>query len=422
MNEDLQFDISNKSSKTRSILKHSYEDSSSEAENSNVSSDSEGEEEKKLRRYRNIDDPDVEKAKKAKRLKESFENDSETENKFHEKSNNKNLNFQNGKAPNQPTQSKKHDNEVKTLRIEEIEEAFNMKEEYKEGNFDEEGNFIWNKKDSDEVYDVWMADISKKDIKAALKAQLNKDKKSAQEIKDLNQKSIELFGNYSIETKDDLSCYLAMILEENESIISTLGKLQKLNKKLFSNKNRNAKNKTKETSDISKTEISKKISQLTEIGDRLLLLGCMNCYEWTKESLIDDLGFKLKNYIKKYEPNQNSTVPILPVNNTETNMKSNNISNEINNEPSDTEGGGLLDDLHTGFEGNIVENTGSVSTTSSSDIMWEYKWSNNPGVDTWGPFPSSNMQSWKDGGFFNEETVVRKVGDSTFTPALKTNF
>jgi hypothetical protein len=39
----------------------------------------------------------------------------------------------------------------------------------------------------------------------------------------------------------------------------------------------------------------------------------------------------------------------------------------------------------------------AASPSLDDQVMWEYKWTTNPGADVYGPYSSEQMRDWKDG-------------------------
>ena len=53
---------------------------------------------------------------------------------------------------------------------------------------------------------------------------------------------------------------------------------------------------------------------------------------------------------------------------------------------------------------SIAPGSGSAHTASSTapsleEVMWEYKWENEEGVELHGPFSSSQMLEWTESGY-----------------------
>jgi len=68
------------------------------------------------------------------------------------------------------------------------------------------------------------------------------------------------------------------------------------------------------------------------------------------------------------------------------------------------------------------ESSESVRETGQGgQEMWEYKW---PGADeVYSNFSSDNMKDWKEGGFFGDGVLVRKVGSADeWTSSVDINF
>ncbi|RCK58851.1 Protein LIN1 [Candida viswanathii] len=99
-------------------------------------------------------------------------------------------------------------------------EAFNLEEEANEGNFDLEGNYIWNDDNPKESAlandDQWLDDYKKKDIKKAKKAQEERERKQMARL---------LENNTNMEPIETLLSGLIDILEPDESPMEALARL-----------------------------------------------------------------------------------------------------------------------------------------------------------------------------------------------------
>lgn len=164
---------------------------------------------------------------------------------------------------------------------------FNIKDELKEGHFDNEGMFIF-KKDTDEIKDNWIDNIDWveiKDVKPATEADdaASEEKSTKIDFEDCLKKLIEL-------------------MNPNETVQKAI---QRLGKSKLKNVNRNRnKNKQKKSPDQSSAADSKeeqeekerkdKLNSLLELSNELLNNGDMNIYETKYETLKYQLDERLK--------------------------------------------------------------------------------------------------------------------------------
>ncbi|OMJ25368.1 CD2 antigen cytoplasmic tail-binding protein 2 [Smittium culicis] len=475
--EDYQYDIPHKK-KISSALKGNNSGSSSE-DNGFDSSESEDGDNRAVRKFHNLEDEkDTKASKKLESIKHNVFGNDDDDDMFNENFTSKDPERKASSSKNN-SKSDKNIANSRFLDIRDIEgqeygqnsgsdkirssdysdeddnseseknpksepkiEAFNMADNYKEGKFDDEGNFVWNKKDSEDIHDTWLTGISKKDIKIASKAKAIKDDEELKKLQSQAKEKLELFDGRTLVSDMDLKSFLIEVLDSNETILSALGKMQsakksilkadRKNKKVTKSKahaqpNKNSDNNNSETDNVSQLHgIIKKINQLTEIGDRFMLQGFTDCYEWTREKLVEDIQVskeRTKRQLRTREQLYEKTSNDFKRPKTDHNQTTNpSIKDQI----SDLDG--LLDDLHDSFQDtksspNSISNSQSHSNTEhKNSTEWEYKWANTPESDLWGPFPSEHMSSWKDSGFFNSETVARKVGEDEFKPILSIDF
>ncbi|PVU93433.1 hypothetical protein BB561_003284 [Smittium simulii] len=465
---DLEFDITNKSRARSNKLNQNYSNSSDDASELDYSSGSDGEEGRKFRKYRNLNsDSSLKKKNLLKKRKIEAELNGEDEdcsslNNHTSRASSSAKKYQNlplspepskssssrrmlqineieGQEDYQESETSENDlfAELKTDQLSDSEseasseadiendithdelnpaskkkslkkelklEPFNVKNDYEEGKFDEEGNFVWNKKDKNDVYDVWMSDVHKKDIKNALKAQTAKQESLTNTFESLKKSSVALFDGLVPNSEVDLKSSLAFILDHNNNSLTTLSSLQKL-KKDATKRSKKAKIKSLPDDKPQFDHIKTKILRITEICDKLIELGHINCYEWTRETLISKLGERLNHRFKFLSESPSSET---------------SLNDSL--EPS-----GLLDDLHSTFDNsnpadNSLSSTNANLNNSLLSTMWEYKWNCNPSAEIYGPFSSAEILAWKNANFFDSNSVFRKIGQLEFAPIDLVNF
>ncbi|EMR09240.1 hypothetical protein PNEG_02574 [Pneumocystis murina B123] len=152
-------------------------------------------------------------------------------------------------------------------------EAFNMKADFEEGRFDEEGNYIRNAPDLNAKHDIWLEGIRREDILRARKAMEKKE----EEDRLLLEKKEELSLENMYET-------LLSLLEVGETILEALQRLGEglEQKKRWTNKNK------KDLQQLKNEETQKKyrdIERITELADKLMQYGHNEIYDLTREAI-----------------------------------------------------------------------------------------------------------------------------------------
>ncbi|KAJ5542414.1 hypothetical protein N7535_004834 [Penicillium sp. DV-2018c] len=230
-------------------------------------------------------------------------------------------------------------------------DAFNMKAEQEEGRFDDQGNYIRKAMDPDAIYDTWLDDVSKKDIRKA---------KEAAEQREAERKEKARVDD-SVLTADALKSIIVH-LDRGETILEALARLGKgLRRKP---KWQNKKNKKKATEDVEMeyedpNEVARKkaIDSITGAADILMGRGQIDIYDTEREKLT-----------RQYRS-------------------------------------------ETGEDWIDPQSTGDV--TEQDPEMWEYRWSDaRDGGDPHGPYDSTMMDSWHKAGYFGEGVEFRRVGDA----------
>ncbi|KAJ1642509.1 hypothetical protein LPJ64_005651 [Coemansia asiatica] len=160
-------------------------------------------------------------------------------------------------------------------------EAFNMKADLEEGQFDSQGNFVWNKKDPQMHQDSWLDGISKKAISQARESKAKKDYQQT-----ANEKSVSL--KWDSISNDDIILAIINNLCPGETILGALARIGGPKKK---NKKKSGRNKwskkEKESKDGEKEEGRRReIERLTELADQAMARGMINIYDETFEQFV----------------------------------------------------------------------------------------------------------------------------------------
>lgn len=263
--------------------------------------------------------------------------------------------------------------------------AFNMREEYEEGRFDMDGNFVRKAGDPDAVHDTWLEGISKKDRRRAREA----EEKRAEEQR---QRTL---ANDQVLTSDAVGTLISR-LEKGETVLEALARLGKgMEKKRpkWQSKKKNRKkiedgegahdNDTKANDDSGNMDVDDATAQakdkqraeleaVTEAADLLLTRGQTNIYEDTREALT-------RQYRRE---------------------TGDDWVDEVNNGASDPDLAGSIDD------------TNGHGSSSSATAQWEYRWADGrDGAQVHGPFDGPTMLAWKDAGFFQEGVEFHRIGE-----------
>ncbi|KAG4305502.1 hypothetical protein PORY_001058 [Pneumocystis oryctolagi] len=156
-------------------------------------------------------------------------------------------------------------------------EAFNMKADFEEGRFDEDGNYIRNAPDLNSKHDVWLEGIKRSDIVKAREAVQKRERE--EQLRSEMEEELTLESMYE---------GLLGFLEVGETVLEALqrlgGGLEQ--KKRWTSKNK--KNMQVEMSDEKYKEMHKKhkeIEKITELADKFMQRGYNEIYDLTREEI-----------------------------------------------------------------------------------------------------------------------------------------
>lgn len=151
-------------------------------------------------------------------------------------------------------------------------EAFHLRDDLEEGDFDADGNFIRKADDSEAHHDSWLEDVSKEDIRKAREAQIKRATDAAEDANSIN-----------FIPKSQLLSNLISLLEIGETPLEALQSLNKCKPV-----RRSRKNKTTELSEedaSAERERRRKVEQITEYTDKLADAGITESFDLTREQL-----------------------------------------------------------------------------------------------------------------------------------------
>lgn len=236
-------------------------------------------------------------------------------------------------------------------------DAFNMRDEAEEGQFDESGNFVRKAADPFAVHDSWLEGSSKRDMRKAKEAE---DKRE----RDRRKRDQE---DDAIPTGQTLGTLIER-LQDEETILEALARLgtSKEKKKPKWHKNRrkaSAAMDLDEDEDPAEKTRKAHVEAITAAADRLLTQGQSDIYDAERALLV-----------RQYR-------------------------RETGEDWVDQAGSG--------------ESNDSVGTSA---VQYEYRWSDaRDGGGIHGPYDGATMTSWNDAGYFGEGVEFRTIGSDDWT-------
>jgi len=241
-------------------------------------------------------------------------------------------------------------------------DAFNMRQEYEEGAFDESGNFIRKAVDPDSVHDRWLEGVSKKEMKKAAAAHERREEERRQQRR----------ADDTFLTSDLLETLLTR-LDKGETALEALARLAKGQvkpkaKKVPKWKQKKQKDadgamevdREKQPEDAAQVRIRGAISAITEAADRLLKRDYPDIYDTEREMLVREY---------RNETGEHWVDPPPP-------------------------------------------DPGEDSAEGKTAPQWEFRWTDGrDDTDRQGPFDGPTMQSWQAAGYFNDSVEFRRAGE-----------
>ena len=242
-------------------------------------------------------------------------------------------------------------------------ERFNLRQEQAEGLFTEDGSYVRKAADPKAHQDAWMEGLTKGQIKRAEEGM----RKQLEREQEMERREAE---ESRVKPQERL-VRLIRCLQPRETALDAMARLKpkKMNKWQASQKWKKSKMAVDQDTPVSEEDAAKAKQQIEEItshADKLLARGMLDIYSTRREILIstyqDESGERFR------------------------------------------------------------ESSESVRETGQGgQETWEYKW---PGADeVYSNFSSDNMKDWKEGGFFGDGVLVRKVGSADeWTSSVDINF
>ncbi|KAF5018878.1 hypothetical protein F66182_9126 [Fusarium sp. NRRL 66182] len=239
-------------------------------------------------------------------------------------------------------------------------EAFNLKQEMEEGQFDQDGNYVRKGGDPDAVHDNWLEGLSKKEMRKAAAAH---ERREAEARKQRLEDDAILVS--------ELLKTLILNLERAETpleALARLGKKQTKPKKIpkwkLKKMNKGAGGMDvdggENTEDAEQKRIKASIDAITEAADKLLSRDHEEIYDQERELLV-------REYRKE--------------------------TGEDWVEPEAT---------HV----NQVEDDAGQKAVVKPGTMWEFRWADGRDGDAkQGPYDGATMKAWQDAGYFPDGAV-----------------
>ncbi|ORY78640.1 hypothetical protein BCR37DRAFT_394577 [Protomyces lactucae-debilis] len=159
-------------------------------------------------------------------------------------------------------------------------DAFNMKAELEHGQFDTDGNYIRQAKDVKDSQDVWLKDVSKRDIAAAREAMMKRQAEEEQRLQDSDEQA----------TVGTLLGELVSYLEKGETLLEALQRFGVLAGSRRKKSKKAAKRQT-DVQDVAtiKTDTEQQaahaIERLTLLASKLMGRMPLDLYELEREGL-----------------------------------------------------------------------------------------------------------------------------------------
>ncbi|GAO14253.1 uncharacterized protein UV8b_08119 [Ustilaginoidea virens] len=240
-------------------------------------------------------------------------------------------------------------------------EAFNLKAEMEEGQFDQAGNYLRKAGDPDAVHDNWLDGLSKKDMKKAAEAH----EKRAIEARKQRLEEADILVS-------DLLKALITRLEPSETpleALARLGKVQPKTKKIpkwkLKKMNKSAPDTEMDTDaaeDPEQARVKDDINAVTDAADKLLSRDFDEVYDQDRELLI-------RSY--RRETGEDWVEPL-----------------------------------------SRQKHEATLHDASNASKLWEFRWTDGrDAAAQQGPFDTATMKAWLDAGYFGQGVEFRVAGN-----------
>ncbi|KAK7208984.1 hypothetical protein V2G26_016162 [Clonostachys chloroleuca] len=239
-------------------------------------------------------------------------------------------------------------------------EAFNLREEMEEGQFDQSGNYIRRAGDPDAEHDNWLQGLGKKDMKKAAEAHMKREQQAREQRLAADNVLVS-----------DLLKSLIVHLEKTETPLEALARLGKRQTKPKKIPQWKLKKLRKDgegmevdqsgAEDPEQVRIREAITTITDAADKLLNRDYEEVYDQERELLVREY---------RRETGEDWVEP------------------------------------------RPEEARGHENATSNPSRQWEFRWlDGRDGGALQGPFDGPTMKAWQDAGYFTEGVEFRPVGE-----------
>jgi len=307
---------------------------------------------------------------------------------------------------------------------------FNMKEEMEEGHFDKQGNYFF-KKDAD-IKDAWLDNVDWKKIRQKENEEKDKDKEDKEDNDDDDDEEEDNnFEDYTpsvISWKEKAPLYeeIISLMQPGENVFKAIKRLGGDRKGKTSSSDRwkkkkaAAKNEGAMTTDSGKsvedtdkdsagdqkdesTASKESMLRLTALADQLLQSGDLGVYESTVE--------KLKHELERNRPKPTAADRSQEAEDDDDALDM--FADEIDAEKlsSKTTGDAGKENGAGATNGDGVKETEAMEDVAqdfSHEVHWWYRWEKSHSAEEHGPFPSTQMKTWSDMGYFPNGVWLRK--------------
>jgi len=280
---------------------------------------------------------------------------------------------------------------------------FNMREEMEEGHFDKEGNYHF-KKDS-EIKDAWLDNVDWRRIRQ--KEMVEKDSDDEED----EASNLEDYTPSVIGWKEKIPLYEEMItiMHPGENVFKAIKRLGGEKGKSASASSKWAKKRKESESEAMDTtkDLAKEASnqaamlRLTALADQLLQSGDLGVYESSTE--------KLKHDMERNKSVQGAAAASVNLDDDDAlDMFADEIdADKLEKRSAETD--------KTQTNGDNVD---GVPQDFSHEVQWWYRWEKRHDTEEHGPYPSTQMKTWTELGYFPEGVWLRK-NDQTVTDDLE---
>jgi len=311
---------------------------------------------------------------------------------------------------------------------------FNMKEEMEEGHFDKQGNYFF-KKDAD-IKDAWLDNVDWKKIRQ--KENENKEKDQEGDNNDDNKEDdndddeeanvMEDYTPSVIGWTEKLPLYeeIISLMQPGENVFKAIKRLGGSAKGKTSSADRwkkkkaaeaaksegessdaTAKDSTSSAATESDSASKDSMLRLTALADQLLQSGDLGVYESTVE--------KLKHELERNRPRGPQTAAAKSEEAEDDDDALDMFADEIDAEKLSKSNGNHGDASTNGSgstngasSANGAAETEGVAQDFSHEVHWWYRWEKSHAAEEHGPFPSTQMKTWTELGYFPNGVWLRK--------------